>query len=69
MGPPAPNGLETLRIRGGYAFLVALMVISGGTLTDLIPDVDPGVFLTLMGGYLATVGAGSVVKLIGGGKG
>ena len=63
-----PAGLDRVRVAAAWAFLGLLVVLALSTLTGLTPNVDLGVFGTLMGGFLAVIGAGVVVKLLGPGK-
>lgn len=62
---PTPS-LEKLRVRGGYALLAVIVALAVTSQTGATPNLDSAVFLTLMGGYLATVGAGAVVRLFNG---
>ena len=60
-----PAGLDRVRLAAAWAFLGLLVVLALSTLTDLTPNVDLGVFTTLGGLFLATIGAGAVIKLFG----
>ena len=61
---PDGNGLERARIRAIYLVLAMIAAGGFGSFAGLV-SLDLGVFATLMGGLLALLGLGSVVKLIG----
>jgi len=66
--PPPSNGLGRLRLAAGWTFLGLIVILALSSLTNLTPGVDLGVFTTLVGAFLATAGAGVVIKLFGPGK-
>ena len=65
MTQPPDTGLARLRLIAGWTFLVLIVVLAVSSLTALTPNVDPAIFVTLVGALLATVGAGSVIRLFG----
>ena len=62
--PTAQDRLDTLRLRAGYAILVLIVILAA--YDTLRPGIDLGVFATLMGGLLALLGLGAVIKFTGG---
>ena len=65
MTQPPDTGLARLRLAAGWTFLALIVVLALASLTDVVRNVDPAMFLTLVGALLATVGAGSVIRLFG----
>ena len=65
MTPPSDTGLARLRLTAGWTFLALIVMLALSSLLDLTPNVDLGVFTTLAGLFLATVGAGAVIRVFG----
>jgi hypothetical protein len=70
VAPPAqlPDGLERTRVLAARVFLGLIVSLIVASTVGLTRNVDLGVFGTLVGGELALLGAGVVVKLFGAGK-
>ena len=60
----AQDRLDTLRLRAGYAILALIVILA--VYDTVRPGIDLGVFATLMGGLLALLGLGAVIKFTGG---
>lgn len=63
--PPHQTPIEKARIAGAGVFLGLMVVLTISSVVGLTPNVDLGVFGTLMGGFLACVAAGPIVKFVG----
>ncbi len=56
---------KTARIRAIYAVLALIVLSSLGAITGLASHLDLGWFATLMGGLLALLGLGAVIRFVG----
>ena len=61
----SPSGLDRAGIVAAYVFLGLIVALIAGSLTGLTMGVDLGVFGTLVGGLLALLGRGAVIRLFG----
>ncbi len=60
--------LDRLAVAAGVVFVALIVLLVVGAASRLTPNIDLGVFGTLMGGLLAILGRGAVVRLFGGPK-
>ena len=64
--PGEDDRLETARVRFVYGFGIGILVFVAASVTGFDSHIDIGVFGTLVGGFLALLGLGSVIRIVSG---
>lgn len=63
--PPRVDLFERERRQTHRVLLFLMVTLVFSSLAGVTPNIDLGVFATLLGGDLAVLGAGAVIKLVG----